>query len=166
MGVSVEYLGGVVAALVGRDIGVVAFNVEGQPMCPAAAFHADPLQQNWGHRIAHAPHIDVRIARAAALPHLALVGGPANPVQQPGFAGRMLSKAGGDDPAAPELGNLHPPQASHVVHHVAAHAIDRKGPKNAGVRADAGDGVALRIDQIQVFPASVLGLALLKEWPR
>ena len=44
MGVSVKYLGGVIAALVGRDISVVAFDVERQPMRPATAFHADPLR--------------------------------------------------------------------------------------------------------------------------
>src|SRR5215831_18107555 len=78
----------------------------------------------------------------------------------------MLRKAGGDNAAALELGNLHPPKAGYVVHHVAARAIDRVGPENAGVRADAGDRVALRIDQIEVFAASVLGLGLLKERPR
>src|SRR5215467_13354515 len=37
VGMSVEYLGSVIAVLVGRDIGVVAFDVEGQPMRPVAA---------------------------------------------------------------------------------------------------------------------------------
>src|SRR5262245_40649235 len=68
VGMSVEYLGSVIAVLVGRDIGVVAFDVEGQPMRPVAAFHADPLRQDRGHRVAHAPYLDVRVARAAARP--------------------------------------------------------------------------------------------------
>lgn len=38
-------------------------------------------------------------ARAATLPHLALIGRPANPAQQPGLAGRMFRKARGDDAA-------------------------------------------------------------------
>src|SRR5262245_15489957 len=62
VGVSIEYLGGLVAALIGRDVGVAAFDVEGQPMRPAAVFHAEPLRQDRGHWIAHAPYINVRIA--------------------------------------------------------------------------------------------------------
>src|SRR5262249_16006938 len=100
VGMSVEYLGIVSAVLVGRDIGVVAFNVEGQPMGAGAGFHTAPLRHDRGHRIAHAPYIHVRIARAAALPYLALVGRPANPVQQPGLAGGMLRKARSHDAAA------------------------------------------------------------------
>jgi hypothetical protein len=38
VGVSVEYLGGVIAALVGRDIGVVALDVEREPMRPRPLF--------------------------------------------------------------------------------------------------------------------------------
>ena len=40
VGVSVEDLGGVIAALVGRDIGVAAFDVERDPMRPLAARRA------------------------------------------------------------------------------------------------------------------------------
>jgi len=30
----------------------------------APPLYADPINQNWGHRISHAPHMNVRIARA------------------------------------------------------------------------------------------------------
>src|SRR5204862_4944789 len=100
------------------------------------------------HRLAHVPDIDMRVLPIAALPDLALIGRPADPVHQSRTLARALRQFGGDDAAGLQVGDLHAPEAGHVVHDITAGAVDRVGTEDAGIGPDPRHRVARRIDAI------------------
>src|SRR5947208_3455437 len=107
----------------------------------------------------------MRVTPAPTLPYLGLVGRPADPVQQSSLAGRMIRDDCSDYLTGLEVGDLHSPEVSHIVHRVAARAVHRVRSENCRIRADSRYGVAARVDQIEVMAASVLGLRLLENGP-
>src|SRR5262245_32567433 len=131
----IEDFSPVVAVLIRCNVGVIALDRKGQPVGPMAAAQGNGFLEEWGHRIARVPDIDMRISPITALPDLALVGRPADPVHQTGTVVWMLCKFSGRNAAGVQIGNLHAPQAGHVVDDVTARAIDRIGAENAGVKA-------------------------------
>src|SRR5256885_13097662 len=97
MRASIENLCPVVAALVRRTLAVIAPDREGQPVRAAAAAQRPCLFEDGRHRLAHVPDIDMRVLPIAALPDLALIGGPADAVHQAGTLARALRQFGGDN---------------------------------------------------------------------
>ena len=61
----------------------------------------------------------------AILLDLPLIGRPADPVYQFDIAGRVFRDAGGDNVPGADIGDLHSPEACHIIHDIAAGAVDR-----------------------------------------
>src|SRR5216684_4677777 len=106
----VEDFGSVVAVFDRRDVAVIAVDRKGQPVRSASTVQPQWFFQDRRNRIPHIPDEDARVARAAAVPDLAFVGGPADPVQQPEIAGRIAGQFRRDDLAGCQIGDLHAPQ--------------------------------------------------------
>src|SRR6516225_6440648 len=137
VGMGVKDFGTVAAVFAGPDIAVIACCIKGQPVRSATAFQCQSLFENRGHRIIHCPDINMRIIPAAALPHLFLIGGPTNPVQQPRVPGWVIGEARGNDLAGLEIDDLHSPKVHHVVHDVVARTVHGVRAKDSRIRADA-----------------------------
>src|SRR5215469_6870434 len=138
MSVGVKDLGSVGAVFAGRHIAVISLYVEGQPVRSVAASQGQPLSHDGSHWIGHTPDVNARVIPRAVLPDLALIGGPADPMQQAGVARRVVLNICGDDPTRLEVGDLHPPQILHVVDHVVAFAVDGIGSEDTRIGSDAG----------------------------
>src|SRR5215472_4648357 len=99
----------------------------------------------------------MRITSGTVYPDFALIGSPADSVQQFDGAGRLLRNSGGDDPVCLEIGDLHSPKVSDIVHDIVAGAVDRIRSEDSRIRSDPRHRIAARIDQIEVCAAAVLG---------
>src|SRR5262249_21017228 len=164
MRAGVKYLRLIIGVLAGRDISEIAFYIERHPVRSCSASEGQLLLYRRSHRVQHAPDVH-EWDTAAALPNFTLVRSPADSMQQPGLSGRMIWDAGGDDLARFDISYLHSPEAGHVVHDTAAHALDCIGSEDSGIRSNAGDSVTAGIDQIEIMAAPVSRLGLLKNRP-
>ena len=72
------------------------------------------------------------------------------------IAGRVVGQKCGDNPTRREIGDLHSPKVHYIVHDVVAGAVHGIGAEDPRIRTDAGDGIALGIDQIEIIAAPIL----------
>jgi len=86
-------------------------------------------------------------------------------VQQSRIVRRVIRETGSDDLTRLEIGNLHSPKVHDVVHDVVARTVHGVRAEDSGIRADARDGVALRVNQIKIIAATVGGFRLLENRP-